>query len=84
MPAFALPAALPASPSSRAVTLNDGGAAVVAVSAVRTGTRGRTTGARWRRAREESQRLGTVRTEMAYVEEVRRAAEVRKNPKAFD
>ena len=35
------------------------------------------------RAQQESERLGTA-VALAYVDEVRRTANVRKNPKAFD
>jgi peptidyl-prolyl cis-trans isomerase D len=83
--AFALPR-----PSGRseftAVPINDGGAAVIAVSAVRTvphNAAGQAEQAQRDRALEESQRLGTAAA-LAYVEEVRRTAEVRKNPKAFE
>ena len=69
------------------VALKDGGAAVVAVSAVRTGSAhvaaAQADAAQRERAQQESQRLGNA-TALAYVEEVRRSAEVRKNPKAFE
>jgi hypothetical protein len=68
------------------VPINDGGAAVIAVSAVRTvphNAAGQAEQAQRDRALEESQRLGTAAA-LAYVEEVRRTAEVRKNPKAFE
>ncbi len=64
-----------------AVPINDGGAAVIAVSAVRTvphnaaGQAGQAGQAQRDRALEESQRLGTAAA-LAYVEEVRRTAEV--------
>ncbi len=79
--AFAL-AKPAAKPEFRALTLNDGGAALVAVSAVRTAPThddeaGRT------RAQQESERLGTAAA-LAYIDEVRRTASVRKNPKAFE
>ena len=66
-----------------AVPINDGGAAVIAVSAVRTVPHNAAGQAQRDRALEESQRLGTAAA-LAYVEEVRRTAEVRKNPKAFE
>jgi hypothetical protein len=65
-----------------ALPLNDGGAAVVAVSGVRTGA-SHDSESQANRALQESQQLGTAAT-IAYVEEVRRTADVRKNPKAFD
>ncbi len=42
-----------------------------------------TTRSAWRAAREEAERLGSGAA-MAYVEEVRRGAKVKKNPNAFD
>ena len=65
----------------RVVSLSGGGAAIVAVSAVRTAAHGRQAPAE--RALQEAQRLGTAAA-LAYVEEVRRSADVRKNPKAFE
>jgi peptidyl-prolyl cis-trans isomerase D len=65
----------------RVVSLSDGGAAIVAVSAVRTAAHGRQPPAD--RALQEAQRLGTADA-LAYVEDVRRTADVRKNPKAFE
>ena len=79
--AFALPR--PAGkPEFRALTLNDGGAALIAVSAVRTAA-GHDNEAQASRAQQESERLGTGAA-FAYVDEVRRTASVRKNPKAFE
>jgi peptidyl-prolyl cis-trans isomerase D len=79
--AFALPP--PAGkPEVRALTLTDGGAAVVAVTAVRTAA-ARDTQTQARRALQELQRLGEADA-LAYVEEMRRTADVRKNPKAFE
>ncbi len=66
----------------RALALNDGGAALVAVSAVRTAPTQDAQAAR-SRALQESERLGTAAA-LAYVDEVRRTATVRKNPKAFE
>jgi peptidyl-prolyl cis-trans isomerase D len=66
----------------RALELNDGGAALVALSAVRVAT-AHDTQAQTERALQEAQRLGTDTT-VAYIEEVRRTADVRKNPKAFE
>jgi peptidyl-prolyl cis-trans isomerase D len=78
--AFALPR--PAGkPEYRALSLPDG-AAVLAVSGVRVAaahdSKGQTD-----RALEEAHRLGTADA-LAYVEQVRRTADVRKNPKAFE
>ena len=79
--AFAVPR--PAGkPELRAVALNDGGAALIAVSAVRTAA-AHDNEAQATRALQETERLGTGAT-MAYVDEVRRTASVRKNPKAFE
>jgi peptidyl-prolyl cis-trans isomerase D len=65
----------------RVVSLSDGGAAIVAVSAVRTASHGRQPPAD--RALQEAQRQGMADA-LAYVEDVRRSADVRKNPKAFE
>ena len=79
--AFAVPR--PAGkPEFRALTLNDGGAALLAVSAVRTAA-AHDNDAQASRAQQETDRLGTGAV-MAYVDEVRRTANVRKNPKAFE
>jgi peptidyl-prolyl cis-trans isomerase D len=79
--AFALPP--PAGkPQFRALTLTDGGAAVVEVTAVRTAA-ARDTQTQARRALQELERLGDADAQ-AYVEEMRRTADVRKNPKAFE
>ena len=79
--AFALPR--PAGkPQVVALALSDGGAAVVAVSAVRTAAAHDDKGQR-ERAVQEAQRIGEADA-LAYVGEVRRTAEVRKNPHAFD
>jgi peptidyl-prolyl cis-trans isomerase D len=78
--AFALPR--PAGkPESRALALADG-AAVVAVSGVRVAA-SHDSKAQADRALQEAHRLGTADA-LAYVEQVRRTADVRKNPKAFD
>jgi peptidyl-prolyl cis-trans isomerase D len=79
--AFALPR--PAGKTEfRALTLNDGGAALIAVSAVRTAPT-HDNEAQVSRVQQESERLGTGAA-LAYVDEVRRTASVRKNPKAFE
>jgi len=69
-------------PQLRVVTLADGGAAIVAVTAVRTAA-ARDAKAQADRALQEAQRQGTAEA-IAYIEEVRRTADVRKNPKAFE
>jgi len=69
-------------PEFRTVALSDGGAALVAVTAVRTvATRAAT--AHSERGLQEAQQLGTADAK-AYEEDVRRTADVRKNPKAFE
>jgi peptidyl-prolyl cis-trans isomerase D len=78
---FALPR--PAGkPEFRALTLNDGGAALIAVSAVRTAAT-HDNEAQANRTQQETERLSTGAV-LAYVDEVRRTASVRKNPKAFE
>ena len=69
-------------PELRALALSDGGAAVLAVSAARTAPT-HDAKAQNDRALREALREGTEDT-IAYVEEVRRTATVRKNPKAFE
>jgi peptidyl-prolyl cis-trans isomerase D len=69
-------------PESRALTLSDGGAALVVVTAVRTAP-AQDSAAKASRSQQESERLGTAAA-LAYVDEVRRTASVRKNPKAFE
>jgi peptidyl-prolyl cis-trans isomerase D len=80
--AFALPR--PAGkPEFTALALNDGsGAALIAVSGVRTAA-AHENEAQASRSQQESDRLGTGAA-LAYVDEVRRTASVRKNPKAFE
>jgi peptidyl-prolyl cis-trans isomerase D len=79
--AFALPK--PAGkPEFRALPLSDGGAAVVTVTAARIAP-GHDAQAQTERTLEEVHRLGTD-SALAYIEEVRRTADVRKNPKAFE
>jgi peptidyl-prolyl cis-trans isomerase D len=79
--AFALPK--PAGkPQFRALSLSDGGAALVTVTAARIAP-GHDAQTQTERTLEEVQRLGTD-SALAYIEEVRRTADVRKNPKAFE
>jgi peptidyl-prolyl cis-trans isomerase D len=68
-------------PAWQVLALNDGGAAIVGVSAVRTAAHDRQ--AQSDRALQEARRQGSAAV-LAYVEEVRRTADVRKNPKAFE
>jgi peptidyl-prolyl cis-trans isomerase D len=69
-------------PEFRAVSLNNGGAAVFGVSAVRT-AKVQDPKDQPQRALQQAQRLGTADV-LAYVDEMRRTADVRKNPKAFE
>jgi len=81
--AFALPRPAGAGkPEITALTLNDGGAALIAVSGVRTAA-AHENEAQASRTQQESERLGSGAA-LAYVGEVRRTASVRKNPKAFE
>jgi len=66
----------------RTVALSDGGAAIVAVTAVRTAATHEAK-AQSERALREAQQLGMADVR-AYEENVRRTADVRKNPKAFE
>jgi peptidyl-prolyl cis-trans isomerase D len=70
-------------PVFRALTMQDGGAAVVAVTSVRTGAATASAQQLTDRAQQEAGREG-VGDLLAYVGEVRRRADVRKNPKAFE
>jgi len=67
----------------RALAMNDGGAAVAAIMAVRTGASAPDPQQQADRAQQEAGREG-VGDVLAYVGEVRRTADVRKNPKAFE
>jgi peptidyl-prolyl cis-trans isomerase D len=79
--AFAVPR--PAGkPAVRALTLSSGGAAVLEVNAVRTGAV-HDKAAQSGRAQQEQQRQGTADV-VAYLQEVRRTADVKKNPNAFE
>jgi len=82
--AFALPRPAGAGkPEITALTLNDGGAALIAVSGVRTAAAHENEAQANHRTQQESERLGGGAA-LAYVDEVRRTASVRKNPKAFE
>jgi len=79
---FAAPRPAAGKPVYRALALDEGGAALFALTQVRTsGARDRE--AKLSRTLEEARREGTADTR-SYVEEVRRTADVRKNPKAFE
>ena len=67
----------------RTLPMSDGGAALVAVTAVRTGAAAPDPQQQADRLQQEAGREG-VGDVMAYVGEVRRTADVRKNPKAFE
>ncbi|TLZ54083.1 MAG: hypothetical protein E6K22_06180 [Gammaproteobacteria bacterium] len=69
-------------PVFRELSLSDGGAALVEVTRVRT-AKAHDEETQVTRARQEAERLGTDDAS-AYVEEMRRTADVRKNPKAFE
>jgi peptidyl-prolyl cis-trans isomerase D len=69
-------------PEFRALALTDGGAALVAVTALRTATAADPK-ARLEAGAEQAQRQG-ANDVLAYEGEVRRTADVRKNPKAFE
>jgi peptidyl-prolyl cis-trans isomerase D len=79
--AFAMPRP-DGKPEFRALALTDGGAAVLAVSALRIAPAADAK-AHLEAAVEEAQRQGSSDAS-AYDEEVRRTADVRKNPKAFE
>ncbi|MGH8311543.1 MAG: peptidyl-prolyl cis-trans isomerase, partial [Steroidobacteraceae bacterium] len=80
--AFAVPKPV-GKPSVAAFGLDDGGAAILAVTSVRTEGLGDNAELRAQRVQQTQSRLafGDV---AAYVEELRRTAEVSKNPKAFE
>jgi peptidyl-prolyl cis-trans isomerase D len=69
-------------PEFRTVALGDGGAALLAITAVRT-VAARAITVHSERALQEAQQLGAADAK-AYEQEVRRTADVRKNPKAFE
>jgi peptidyl-prolyl cis-trans isomerase D len=80
--AFAAPHPAPA-PVYSALATSDGGAAVVGVLSVRTAPAAPSTQAQTDREHDQADRDGTSDI-VAYADEVRRTADVRKNPKAFD
>jgi peptidyl-prolyl cis-trans isomerase D len=70
-------------PVYRALAMTDGGAALVAITAVRTAAAAPSPQQQADRMLQEAGREG-VGDVLAYVGEMRRTADVRKNPKAFD
>ncbi|HXO66294.1 MAG TPA: peptidylprolyl isomerase [Steroidobacteraceae bacterium] len=66
-----------------ALPLTTGGAAVAAISRVRTGAATQEAQAQAERVQEQAGRAGLAQA-LAYVAELRRTASVRKNPKAFE
>ena len=80
--AFATPRPAPA-PVYRALATGDGAAAVVGVLSVRTAAATPDAQAQADRERNQADRDGSGDI-VAYVDEVRRTADVRKNPRAFD
>jgi peptidyl-prolyl cis-trans isomerase D len=66
-----------------ALPLTTGGAAVAAISRVRTGAAAQEAQAQAERVQEQAGRAGLAQA-LAYVAELRRTASVRKNPKAFE
>ena len=81
--AFAVPKPAAGKPAVAALTLDGGGAAVLVVSESRTGTLADNPGLRAERVRQTQARLA-LRDVAAYVEELRRTADVSKNPKVFE
>jgi peptidyl-prolyl cis-trans isomerase D len=79
---FAAPKPVAGHPEYLALSQSDGGAAVVAVTAVRTAA-ARDAAAQAARAAQEAERVGSEDAS-AYLSELRRTADVRKNPKAFE
>jgi peptidyl-prolyl cis-trans isomerase D len=79
---FAAPKADAGHPQYLALSQADGGAAVVAFTAVRTAA-ARAPDAQAARAAQEAERVGNEDAS-AYLAELRRTADVRKNPKAFE
>jgi hypothetical protein len=72
-----------AKPVYRALKLDNGGAAVVAITKLRTDSPDSNKTLQASEAQQEAMRWGTSDA-LAYVEQVRRTADVRKNPKAFE
>jgi peptidyl-prolyl cis-trans isomerase D len=70
-------------PSIRALKLDTGGAALVEVTKLRVDNNEADKQQQLARAKQEAERQG-MSDAMAYLEDVRRTADVRKNPKAFE
>ena len=79
---FAAPKAQAGHPQYLALSQADGGAAVVAFTAVRTAA-AQAADAQAARAAQEAERVGNEDAS-AYLSELRRTADVKKNPKAFE
>jgi peptidyl-prolyl cis-trans isomerase D len=80
---FDVPKPNPQKPAFRTVKLDNGGAGLVEVSNLRVETNGADKQQQTATARQEADRQG-VSDVTAYLEDVRRTADVRKNPKAFE
>jgi peptidyl-prolyl cis-trans isomerase D len=80
---FDVPKPTPEKPAFRAVKLDNGGAALVEVTKVRVEANDADKQQQAARAKQEADSLG-MSDAMAYLEDVRRTADVRKNPKAFE
>jgi peptidyl-prolyl cis-trans isomerase D len=80
---FDIPKPAQEKPALRIVKLDNGGAAIVQVTKVRIEGNEADKQQQTARARQESDRQG-MSDVMAYLEDVRRTADVRKNPKAFE
>jgi peptidyl-prolyl cis-trans isomerase D len=80
---FDLPKPTPEKPAFRALKLDNGGAALVEVTKVRVEPNEADKQQQASRAKQETDSMG-MSDAMAYLEDVRRTADVRKNPKAFE
>jgi peptidyl-prolyl cis-trans isomerase D len=81
--AFDVPKPVGDKPVYRALKMDTGGAALVDVTKVRVDTNDTNKQLEATRSKQEIDRVGTEDV-MAYIEDVRRTADVRKNPKAFE
>ncbi len=80
---FDVPKPAPDKPVFRTVKLDTGGAAIVEVTKLRVDTNGEDKQQEAAQLKQEIERQG-MNDAMAYLEDVRRTADVRKNPKAFE
>jgi peptidyl-prolyl cis-trans isomerase D len=80
---FDLPKPTPAKPAFRTLKLDNGGAAVVQVTQLRVENNDADKEQQVARAKQDADRQG-MSDALAYLEELRRTADVRKNPKAFE